>query len=396
MRTEKLFDESLKKIMLASIKHLSPDSAENLCRPEIIKIAKNCLGFDDILVPEMSYDKVGVSDYDDFAVEHLIFCSWANVAGAANLYLPKSRKKEEPCPWVLLCCGHGCGCKLNPVYQAMAQHLARNGIAVLVPDNIGQGERIAMGHRNEPAPFVARLSFQTLILYEDCAHIKAALKDSRFDHGKLGAIGNSGGGLTTCFLSILADDLSVIVSSGYPSTFEFIARKEKEHCCCNILPGVVGRLEMYQIYGCFTPKPLFLFQGNEDHYFPQDLFRSTARRVAAAYRDAPGNLITKVVPGGHSWDEHRIKISAEFLCRRLNLPPPASDVRMKDNLVEKRNIDQWLDSYLNTKELVRLLTGIDCDLGSIYDIYPEARELKDNTARAFFSQAKLFTELNGK
>ncbi len=394
MNKGELFETSLRKILKGKLETPSLDPVDLEQRGKIVETAKNCLGFTDDLIPAMKYRQTGVSGGDGYKVEHLIFSSWANVAGAANLYLPESQKNEKPLPWVLLCCGHGGGCKLNPVYQAMAQHLARNGIAVLVPDNIGQSERIAMGHRNEPAPFVAGLCLQTLILYEDCAHIKAALKDSRFEPGKLGAIGNSGGGLATCFLSILADELSVIVSSGYPSTFEFIARKEKAHCCCNILPGIIGRLEMYQIYGCFAPKPLFLFQGNEDHYFPQDLFRSTARRVGAAYRNAPENLVTEVVPGGHSWDEHRIKISAEFLCLRLDLPTPASAVKMNDNLIDKRNIDQWRDKYLSTKELVRFLTGIDCKIESIYEIFPSAQDIDDDTSRAFYAQTKLFTEVN--
>ena len=379
--------------MLGSIKALYSDSGKTLQRLEIIENAKKCLGFDDALVPEMLYKKVGVSDYDDFVVEHLTFDSWENVKGAANLYLPKGRQNQEPVPWVLLCCGHGGGCKLNPVYQAMAQHLACNNLAVLVPDNIGQGERLAMGHRDEPAPFVAGLSLQTLILLEDYAHIKAALHDSRFDNNRLAAIGNSGGGLATCFLSAFADELSLIVSSGYPSIFEFIARKEKKHCCCNILPGIIGKLEMWHLYSCFVPKPLFIFQGYGDHFFPQDLFQSTARRIAGVYdkKENIGNFSSEVVPGGHSWDENRIKITAEFICHHFKLKAPVSFPSMGTRLIEKRNILNWEKDYYNVAQTIKALTGVDCKLNSIYEIFPYLDGINDEIAHAFYTQVKLFT-----
>jgi len=76
--------------------------------------------------------------------------------------------------------------------------------------------------------------------------------------------------------ALCRDDFAAIASSGYPSTFDFIARKEKQHCHCNLLPGIVGELEMWHVYGAIAPKPLFLFQGNGDHFFPVDLFHHTA------------------------------------------------------------------------------------------------------------------------
>ena len=83
---------------------------------------------------------------------------------------------------------------------------------------------------------------QGLIVSETLGWLQwlAARKD--IDATRLAAVGNSGGGTLTVFLAVLAPELAALSSSGYPSTFEFIARKEKRHCDCNILPGIVGEL----------------------------------------------------------------------------------------------------------------------------------------------------------
>ncbi len=348
------------------------------------------MGFSDSDRPDMRYRTVAVLKYPDYTVEHQAFDSWPGVKGAANLYLPKS---ELPVPWILLCCGHGGNGKLNPGYQAMARHLAANGIAVLVPDNIGQGERVPMGHRYAAAPFHVGLSLQSLILQEFCAHIKAACSNPRFNREKLGAIGNSGGGTATCFLAAFADELSVMVSSGYPSTFEFVARKEKVHCCCNVLPGLVGKLEMWQLYGCFSPRPLLLFQGRGDSLFSADLFKSTARRVAAVYHEMryPTNFESTLTAGEHSWDAERITLTGDFLCRHFGLRKPADQPAMNSNLISRVNIAEWRDEFLDVPRLCKLLTGQTPVSNSIYELFPHPDGVTDQNAVAFYIQTKLFT-----
>lgn len=99
-----------------------------------------------------------------------------------------------------------------------------------------------------------------------------ARRQQRVDPERLAAIGQSGGGTLTVFLAALCPELAALSSSGYPSTFDFIARKEKTYCHCNLLPGVVGQLEMWHLLGSVAPRPLYIFQGSEDHLFPEDLF----------------------------------------------------------------------------------------------------------------------------
>jgi len=160
----------------------------------------------------------------------------------------------------------------------MARQITRHGVLVLVPDNIGQGEREPMGTAIVSKPFACGLSVQGLIVMETLAWVKWASQHPDVDPQHLAAIGNSGGGTLTVFLAALCPELAVLSSSGYPSTFEFVARKEKRHCYCNILPGILNELEMWQLLGCFAPKPQFPVHGRLRYPLPSGPFLSGVPR----------------------------------------------------------------------------------------------------------------------
>ncbi|HWL54213.1 MAG TPA: CocE/NonD family hydrolase [Chthoniobacteraceae bacterium] len=292
-------------------------------REEILSIARRCLGIREEWIPSITTEVTAVSVQRGFSVERLRSVSWAGCHGAAHLYLPDRSDAEGPLPVALLACGHGKGGKQAASYRRMAEHLARHGIAVLVADNIGQGERAAMGHASPVGVFECGLSLQGLIVMETIGWLQWLRGQERFDAARIAAIGNSGGGLLTLFLGALRrDELAIVSSSGYPSTFEFVARKEKKHCHCNLLPHIVGELEMWQLYGCIAPRPLFLFQGAGDPLFPADLFFQTARKVATAYRQrgAADRFQARLFEGAHSWDRTRRSALCEFLCHAFKVP----------------------------------------------------------------------------
>jgi hypothetical protein len=361
-------------------------------RAEIINRTKSILGVSNEMLPEIAYKKVGETERGNFIIEHLTFESWKNVFGAANLYMPDNK---EPLPFVLLCCGHGAGCKLHSSYQLMAEFLASNGIAVLVPDNIGQGERESMGHSESAAPFLAGLSLQGLIVMEHIAHLNEALKERKFDPGKIAAIGNSGGGTATCFLGALVPGLSAMVSSGYPSTFSYTARKERKHCCCNILPGIVGELEMWQLYGCFAPKPLFIYNGINDNMFPWDLFKHITRKIKHVYDryNSTDNFRHFEAPGLHSWDFNRIQKTGEFLSSVFKINLSKSIPEKSIRILTKNNIEKWPIAALDVAGIVRQLTYINVNQNiKVEDLFNNISAENDSSKRVF-SQFQLF--LNG-
>jgi dienelactone hydrolase len=343
-------------------------------REAIARVAKDCLGIRDEWVPKICAEKVREAVLDGGRIEMLRSTSWPGVTGTALLYVPVDAP-DRPLPLVVLCCGHGKGGKLADGYQRMARHITRRGAMVLCPDNLGQGEREPMGHGNCVKPFACGTSVQGLIVMETLGWVAWALKQPRVDPRRVAAIGNSGGGTLTVFLAALCPELAVLSSSGYPSTFDFVARKEKKHCHCNILPGVVGQLEMWHLLGSFAPRPLFIFQGDGDSLFPPDLFFHTARKTRQVYRahNAEKAFDARVVTGGHSWDAPRNVALGQFLARHLGLKrQPGRESEKEPLLTEKDHcLDFWPADAHTTDALAEQLTGRRVKDGvRLWDVYP--------------------------
>ena len=194
-------------------------------RADILAATRRCLGLDQRQVPSLGVRTVAETEADaDWTIEHLRATSWPGVYGCADLYLPRT---SGATPAVVLACGHADGAKRAEAYRAFAGLLAGLGVAVLVSDNIGQGERAAMGHREVPGVFACDLSLQGLIVMETMAWLRWLRADPRIDRSRIGLVGNSGGGLLALLAgSLYRDELAVVSSSGFPSTFAFVARKE--------------------------------------------------------------------------------------------------------------------------------------------------------------------------
>jgi len=343
-------------------------------RDEIRREVRSCLGVRDEWTPAVTTETVGKLRCDGFTVELLRAESWPGCRCAAHLYLPDEPAGYPP-PLVFVLCGHGEGGKLHHAYQRMARAVTRRGAAALVPDNIGQGEREAMGHADCVAPFACGTSLQGLIVMETLGWLEWARTSGRFDAGRVAAVGNSGGGALGLFLAALSGDLAAVSSSGYPSTFDFVARKEKKHCHCNILPGVAGRLEMWHCLGAFTPRPMLIFQGECDPLFPVDLFQHCARKVAECYRRAgePGAFMAEVAEGGHSWDAARRELVGGWLESALGLHEHSGPDEELESLLaaDGRCYDEWPSESLTTDDVARSVTGVDAPEGpSLWDVYP--------------------------
>lgn len=349
-------------------------------RLEIISTLKECLGFKEEYIPEIKATVVKVLQQDGFHIEFLRSESWSNVFGAAHLYVPDDNTGLYTSdngiqrPFVLLCCGHGAYCKLAPGYQAMARRLARQGAMVLITDNIGQGERAPMGHADVALPFACGLSLQGLIVMETIAWVRWAMKYNRVDTGRMASIGNSGGGTLSLLLSGLCPELAVMSASGYPSTFEYLAKKEKKHCHCNILPGVIGKVDMWEILGTFAPKPMYIFQGMDDNMLPNDIFYSVARKVKTVYTElnAEDAFRFKSLNGPHSWTNEKRYHLARFLADTLKLLPAKV---LEDDTVDCIDVnntcyEEWPKEAITADELAVHLTGINPDPGlKLYDVY---------------------------
>ena len=362
LKTHLIFDAYEKRFLKARIDKPCYTPLTDEEREEIIKKVKRMLGYSEKLIPKIeNLTEVSESDLGSFLVKHLRYTTWKDTYASATLYLPKSKEKL---PLALLACGHGDGGRLYKKYRAMAKRLAAAGIAVIVPDNIGQGDREFMGHKDCVGPFFAGLSLQGLIVMETVALIRHFGKDERFD--------TDGGGTLTMMLAALAPELSVIASSGYPSELHYIFSKERGHCACNLFPGAMA-LDMWEIYSVFAPKPLLLESGINDKHMPIEYFERNARRVSRAYalKNASENFEKIATDTRHGWEVEDFSVISDFLKKRLDA---STDKSCDFSTFDDDNRDEYHVSFpecaLTTDALAEMLSGKKMPAGTaLEDIF---------------------------
>ena len=159
-------------------------------------------------------------------------------------------------------------------------------------------------------------------------------------------------------LAGLNPHLTAIASSGYPSEFPYLLQKERRHCDCNLLPGVCGRLEMWEIYSLFAPRPLFLECGAYDDLLPVELFHRNARKVAAVYQmmGAGANFRAGTTPEKHSWATADIQLIADFFADVFALVK--TDAVPEAGLIKTEDVTlSFPTDALSTAEGVQRMTG---------------------------------------
>ncbi len=178
---------------------------------------------------------VGRLEGDGFRAEKLIYESRPGFHVTAALYLPET---EPPYPGVLLPCGHSENGKAAELYQRAAILMARNGLAVLCYDPIGQGERKQIlqegAMRSETAkgrfrptvehnlagvaPILLGQNLATYRIWDGIRSIDYLAGRDDVDESRIGCTGNSGGGLMTAYLMALDPRIVAAASSCFITT----------------------------------------------------------------------------------------------------------------------------------------------------------------------------------
>jgi cephalosporin-C deacetylase-like acetyl esterase len=159
----------------------------------------------------------GTIEADDYVVQKLVFESFPGYFVSALLYKPK--KQAGPLPGVLSPCGHSATGKAAGAYQILHINLVKRGYVVLTYDPVGQGERsqfwdLAKGKSrfNLTCGEHAVLGNPLYLLGTNLARYRiwdgvrgldylASLPE--VDAGRLGCVGNSGGGTLTAYIAAL-------------------------------------------------------------------------------------------------------------------------------------------------------------------------------------------------
>lgn len=220
---------------------------------------------------------VGTIDRGDYVIEKVMYESQPKHYVTANLYLPKGGSR--PYPAVLLPCGHTANGKAG--YQSQPIFLAKNGIATLVYDPIGQGERYQILDANG-RPRHRSTSEHTILgasstpvgrgaasyrIWDGIRSIDYLESRADIDISKLGVTGSSGGGTMTSYLGALDDRAYVTAPScfitSHPRLIATIGPQDHEQ-------NIFGQIKNHLGHGDYlmirAPRPTIILAATRDFF----------------------------------------------------------------------------------------------------------------------------------
>jgi dienelactone hydrolase len=252
---------------------------------------------------------VGEVQGDRYRVQKIILETRPGFHLTANVYLPVT---PPPWPAVLVACGHSHDGKAAGQYQLASRLLARNGMAAVCYDPIGQGERYQILDRDgsntvfSEAPHVrtphpaARLLCTTehTMVAVSSALVGSNVAQYRIWDGmrvidymqsrtdilreKIGCTGNSGGGTETAYLMALDERIVAAAPGCFLTTFrKLIETKGPQDGEQNIYGQIAFGMDEADYCIMRAPKPTLIAAGVRDATFS---FQGTADLFVEAKR----------------------------------------------------------------------------------------------------------------
>lgn len=222
---------------------------------------------------------VGEIRGDGFRVEKVIYESRPNHHVTAALYLPDG---QGPFPGVLMPMGHSVNGKAADYAQRGCILLAKNGLAALCYDPIGQGERRQLLDRQGKAAISSSTSEHTLVgvgallvgqstatyrIWDGIRSLDYLASRPEIDPKRLGCTGCSGGGTLTSYLMALDDRIAVAAPSCYLTSLErLFATIGPQDAEQNVTGQVALGLDHADYIGLRAPKPTLICAATRDFF----------------------------------------------------------------------------------------------------------------------------------
>jgi dienelactone hydrolase len=237
---------------------------------------------------------VGELKGQGYRVEKILFESRPGHHVTANLYLPVTK---GPYPGVLVPCGHSRNGKAAGHYQRVSSLMAKNGIAALCYDPIGQGERYQSladsdqtHYRTAPqhkvphprVQFLPTIEHTTMgvgsiLLGSNVAQYRIWDGMRAIDYlqsrkdiipDKIGCTGNSGGGTLTAYLMALDDRIVAAAPGCYLTTFRrLIETQGAQDAEQNIFGQIAFGMDEPDYVMMRAPKPTLICAATRDVTF---------------------------------------------------------------------------------------------------------------------------------
>lgn len=290
---------------------------------------------------------VVISEFDRgaYVVRRIAFNLTADVRTSALVLVPKGTGKF---PAALMLHDHGSKFDIgkekliepadDPVRAASARAwagkyfsgrfpgdaLARRGYVVMAVDALGFGERGTMSAESQQAvasnAFNLGTSLAGIMALEDtrAAEFLAAMPE--VDAGRVAAVGFSMGAFRAWQVGALSDSVSVVIAVNWMATADGLMvpgnNQLRGSSSWNMLhPGLLRYLDYPDVSSLAAPKPALFFAGETDRLFPIESVRTAFGKMRLVWRawGAEDRLDTRILPGGHAFDERTQEDAFDWL-----------------------------------------------------------------------------------
>jgi dienelactone hydrolase len=331
---------------------------------------------------DLAAETTGVVEQSGYTVESVVFESLPNVTVTANCYLPAG---DGPHPGVLFLCGHASDAKADTDNQRACIELARNGVAVLIVDPIGQAERRQYVDRDTGESFVGAKSaggiFEHSYAGQKCFYAGAnlmrwILHDNRcaltylrnrpeVDADRICVTGTSGGGIQTALLALVDDRMAATaLACSVTMRAEWLPTGKRVDGEQILFDAIPAGFDYDDHVTAAAPKPVFVGAAASDQYFPIEGAHTAverARRVYDLYDDA-GDVEFTVADEQHCSIYDLGDEIFEWICETLDAGPyepvedhalldeetlyctPEGNVLVSDD--DERTIDDLIEEYV--------------------------------------------------
>jgi dienelactone hydrolase len=295
---------------------------------------------------------VGTLKRDGYAVEKVIYESRPEHHVTANLYLPAGK---GPFPGVLMPLGHSANGKAAEYMQRGAILLAKNGIAALVYDPIGQGERSQLLDKLGNPAIKGSTSEHTMVgvgallvgrctasyrIWDGIRSLDYLASRPEIDAKKLGCTGCSGGGTLTSYLMALDDRIVAAAPSCYLTSLErLFATIGPQDAEQNITGQVAFGLDHADYIFLHAPKPTLVLASTRDFFDITGTWNSyrEAKRIYTLL-GVPEKLDIIEADAQHGYPKSHREAMARFMCRWLKSEDKAIT---EENWPIEKDADLW-------------------------------------------------------
>lgn len=250
--------------------------------------------------PPLNPRVVGKEQRDGYRIEKVVYESRNNHHVTATLYLPDGK---GPFPGVLMPIGHSSNGKAADYIQRGSILLAKNGLAVLTYDPIGQGERrqlldpagkptISSSTNEHTLVGIGALlngeSTATYRVWDGIMSLNYLASRPEIDPKRLGCTGCSGGGTMTSYLMALDDRIVAAAPSCYITSLERLFATIGPQDAEQNIPGQVAfGMEHADYLFLRAPKPTLICAATQDFFDIKGTW--TSFREAKQFYDVLGH-----------------------------------------------------------------------------------------------------------